>query len=397
MYPGLPKGYKRKFTEFLQNRKHWVGLVLYDQKIIAFALSKESGKGKMRIASLKSDISRGIKGGRIINSRKAGDVIKNLVQSVSEETCIKDNRLIIGLDVPLLRLTPKQWADNTCLKGSCDKTVYKRILYNIIREATFDSQYIIEIIPFRIAMDERWVEDPYGLTGQMNMDNMLVSLSYEDQKDFVECLKKIGYRCEVFFSGFLNLCTAFSDIAIEKEQIVLMDMKFSSTDLILFEGDQPLAMKCYQQGLDNIIIESLSALLNTCRKDTVGFLAKYIKNYRDKDAQIIGKNELPAYSIGLKCWEIDEIVTGQLIDFISMEDGINELLLKWQSELHAMPRKLIITGVGSRLPEIVQLLENKINVKCEIRHWAFPGINGQTPATVYGMVRSIARDSGVRF
>ena len=372
-----------------------MGLVLYDQKIIAFALSKDGGNEKMRIASLKSDVSRGIKGGRIINSRKAGNAIKNLVQSVSEDTGIRENRLIIGLDVPLLRLTPKQWVDDSCLKGSCDKTVYKRILYNIIREASIDSQYIIEIIPLRIAMDERWVEDPYGLTGQMSLDTMLVSLSFEDQKDFVECLKKIGYRCEVFFSGFLNLCTAFSDIATEKEQILLMDVKFSSTDLVLFEGDQPLAMKCYRQGLDTIIIESLSALLNTSRKDTLGFLAQYIKQYKDKDAQIIGKNELSAYSMGLKCWEIHEIVTGQLIDFISMEDGINELLLKWYSELHAMPRKLIITGAGSRLPEICKLLEHKINLKCEMRHWAFPGINGHIPATVYGMVRSIARDSRV--
>ena len=394
MYNGLPKEYLRKFPEYLQKRKHWTVLVLYDDVITAFVLSKEDHKNEMRISSAKCIVSRGIKAGRIVNSRKASREMAYLLNSVSEEAGIKDNRVLLGLDTPPLLLTQKQWADDSCLKSPCDETSYKRILHNIIRESSYDTQHIMEIIPLKIKMGDRLVEEPYGITGQMNMYNILVSLSDQDKKDFEKCLGSIGYRCESFFSGFQNLCSAFSEVAKENEHVLLIDLKFNSTDVIMFNGDQPLKMKCYKQGLDKIVIESLSSMLNVGRNAAIVYLRKYYGHSKDKDAEIIGKDELPGYSIGLKCWEFHEIVMGQMKNFIFMENGICDLATEQQRALQAAPRKLIITGEGSRIPEIDELFENRLKVKCEIINWASAGFNGNMPATAYGMLRAIASDAG---
>jgi hypothetical protein len=161
----------------------------------------------------------------------------------------------------------------------------------------------------------------------------------------------------------------------------------------MFQGDQPLAMKCYKHGLEGIIIESISAMLNIGRKDAFTCLLRYYKHSKDKNAEIIGKDELLGYSIRLKCWEFHEIVMGQMKDFIFMENGINTLVTKLQRTLGAAPRKLIITGEGTRIPEIQELFETKLNIKCEIKNWGSAGLNGNIPATAYGMLRKIASDA----
>ena len=157
MYRGLPKKYKKKLHEHLRKRRHWTALVLYDHSIIAFVLRMEIDRKEIRVGPVKCAVARGIRAGRIVNSPRAGEVMAHLLKSVSEEAGIKDNRVLIGLDIPPLRLTPKQWTDDSCLKTPCDETIYRRILHSIIRESTFASQHIVEIIPLKISMDDPWI------------------------------------------------------------------------------------------------------------------------------------------------------------------------------------------------------------------------------------------------
>lgn len=394
MYRGLPKTYKKKFHEHLRKRRHWTALMLYDHSVIAFVLRMEIDRKEIRVGPVKCAAARGIRAGRIVNSPRAGEVMAHLLKSVSEEAGIKDNRVLIGLDTPPLRLTPKQWTDDNCLKTHCDETIYRRILHSIIRESTFASQHIVEIIPLKISMDERLVEDPCGLTGQLKMDSVLVSLSYEDQKDLEKCLDGINYKCETFFSGFYNLCSAFSELTGESEQALLMDLKCNSTDVVMFQGDRPLALKCYRLGIDDIIIRTLSSVLNIGEGEVIGYLRKYYRYNREKDAEIIGKDVLPNCPMGLRCWEIEEIVMGQLKNFIFMENGIGDLLTTLRRDLNVTPRKVIITGEGSTIPDIDALFEKETNIKTEAKNWGSPGAKDHMPLTAYGMARAIAVDVG---
>ncbi len=394
MYRGLPKKYKKKLHEHLRKRRHWTALVLYDHSIIAFVLRMEIDRKEIRVGPVKCAVARGIRAGRIVNSPRAGEVMAHLLKSVSEEAGIRDNRVLIGLDIPPLRLTPKQWTDDSCLKTPCDETIYRRILHSIIRESTFASQHIVEIIPLKISMDERLVEDPCGLTGQLKMDSVLVSLSYEDQKDLEKCLDGINYKCETFFSGFYNLCSAFSEVTGENERTLLMDLKCNSTDVVMFQGDRPLALKCYRQGIDDIIIRTLSSVFNIGEGEVISYLRKYYRYHREKDAEIIGKGELPNCPMGLRCWEIEEIVMGQMKNFIFMENGIGDLLTTLHTDLSVTPRKVIITGEGSTIPDIDALFEKETHIKTETKNWGSPGGEDHMPLTAYGMARAIAVDAG---
>jgi cell division ATPase FtsA len=228
----------------------------------------------------------------------------------------------------------------------------------------------------------------------MHMDNVLVSLSYQDRKDFERCLNGIRYRCESYFSGFQNLCSAFSGAAEQNQHVLLVDMKNNSTDVIMFQGDQPVRMKCYKQGLESILIESLSSVLNIDRADAIACMKKYYQNSGDKYAEIIGEDELPACSMGLKCWEIHEIIMGQLNSFIEMEGGISNLVMQLQAESNAAPRKLIITGEGACIPEIHRLFEKRISVKTEVRKRISPRAFANLQTTAYGMALTIAHDAG---
>jgi cell division ATPase FtsA len=394
MYRGLPKKYRRKLLEHLRQRKRWIALLLYDDSIIAFVLRKETGRNRIGLTSVECDTAGGIKAGRIVNSRKAGEVMAHLLRSVAEEGRIKDKRVLIGLDTPPLRLTPKQWTDDSCLRTPCDETIYRRILHNIKRESTFASQHIIEIIPLKISMDERLVEDPYGITGQMKLDSVLVSLSYEDQQDFEKCLNGINYNCEGFFSGFHNLCSGFSEFTSENEQIMLADLKYNGTDVIMFQGNRPLALKCYRQGIDDILIKPLSSVFSIGENDTRSYLKKYYKHHEEKDAEVVGKYELPNYPMALRCWEIEEIVMGQLRSFVFMQGGISDLLTTLHSDLDVTPYKLIITGEGAIIPNIDALFEKGIHIKTETRNWGADGVRDNMPLTAYGMARTIAVDAG---
>ncbi|MGD8513875.1 MAG: hypothetical protein PVG85_08010, partial [Deltaproteobacteria bacterium] len=94
-----------------------MALTIYDNSLTACVMSREDHGNEMRISAIKQDPSWGIREGRIVNSHKAGQAMGFLLKTVSEKVGIKDNRVLIGLDSPPLRLTPKQWTDDSCLKA----------------------------------------------------------------------------------------------------------------------------------------------------------------------------------------------------------------------------------------------------------------------------------------
>ena len=394
MYNGLPIKHQRRLLEYFRREQHWITLVLYDGSITALVLSKTDRDNEIHISAAKQTAAKGVKAGRIVNSRKASRTMGYLLKMVCDETGIKDNRVLMGLDTPPLLLTPKDYADDSCLKLPCNETNYRRILNNIYRENSYAGQHIIEIIPLNIRMGGRLVEDPYGISGQMKMHNCLVSLSDQDREDFERCLRMTGYHCVGFFSGFHNLCSTFSEIATEEEHVLLIDLKHNSTDVIMFRGDQPIAVESYMQGLDKIILESLSSVLRIDRMDAIACLEKYYKNGHDKNTEIIEKSKLPLCSMGLKHWEMHEIIMGQLKGFIDMADGIGSLVLRLAGELHAPPRRLILTGEGARIPEIRDLFEKSIRVRTETKERMSPSADVNMQTTAYGMALTIARDSG---
>jgi len=393
MHKGLPKEYQKKFKEIFKKRNHWIGLVIYDTILTAFVLTREEQTNRIHFSSLKCVTSKGIKKGRIVNSAKASETMRHLLKSITEETGIKDNRVLIGLDIPCLRITLKQWADDSALKSPCSDTTYKRILHNIMRESTFDSQHIIDLIPTRISVDGRIVEDgPGGLTDQIAMESNLISMSYEDKNDFENCLNKIHFRCESFFTGFSNLNSAFSFFSKENEYVLLLDIKYNSIDAILFYGDQPVSMKCFQLGLEEIIIKSISAVLSIGMNAVYKIFTQYCESGRDRDS-IVFKTDSSISEIELKYWELHEMIMGQIKNFILMENGIKDLIMNLQRGLKANPCKLFITGEGSNIPDICELFEKRLNIRSEIRTWPSPNGAGNIPATVYGMAKDISIDA----
>ncbi len=394
MYKGLPREYQKKFKEIFKKRHHWTGLVIYDTILIAFTLTPQKKSGHINISSVKIGIAKGIKKGRIVNSTKASEAIGQLLKSITEETGIKDNRVLIGLDIPCLRITPKQWTDDSAIKSPCNMATYKRILHNIIRESTFDSRHIIDLTPTRILVDGRLVEDdPCGLTGQISINSNIISMSCEDKNDFENCLNKIHFHCEGFFSGFTNLSSAFSLFSKEKEPALLFDMKYNSVDAVMFYGDQPITMKCYQQGIEEIIIDNISAFLNIGKNEVYKIFTRYCESTRNKDAAVF-KIESSLSQMELKFWEIHEMVMGQIKNFILMENGIKDLIMTLQRDAKTNPCKLFITGEGSNIPEICSLFEKRLNIKTEILTWPSPDGKSSIPATVYGMAQEISSDMG---
>jgi cell division ATPase FtsA len=394
MYKRLPKEYQKKFNEIFKKRNHWIGLVIYDTILIAFVLTREEKTNCISLSSLKYAVSNGIRKGRIVNSTKASEAILHLLTSITEESGIKDNRVLIGLDIPCLRITPKHWTDESARKSQCSETTYKRILNNIIRETTFDNQHIIDLIPTRIFVDGRLVEDdPCGLTGQISMESNLISISNEDKNDFENCLNRIHFRCENFFSGFTNLSYAFSNFAKENEHALLLDLKYNSVDVILFHGNQPLTMKCYHKGLEEIIIENVSAVLSIGMNAVYKIFTKYCESGTDKDS-IVFEIDSSISEMELKYWELHEMIMCQMKNFIFMENGIKDQIMNLQRDAKASPRKLFITGEGSNIPEICELFEKRLNLKSEIINWSSPDGKSNLPACVYGMAQDISTDAG---
>lgn len=87
---------------------------------------------------------------------------------------------------------------------------------------------------------------------------------------------------------------------------------------------------------------------------------------------------------------------GQLKKLIFMQDGIGKLLTRPKSDLQATPRKLIVIGEGSRIPEINAFLEKELKVKYETRNCSPSGADAHIPVTACGMARSIAAEVGVK-
>lgn len=393
MYRGLPKQYKKQFDEFFRKRNHWLGLVIYDFSFMAFALRYERESGKFLISAIKRDRAEGIRAGRITHSYRAGEVIENLLRSLSEEAQIKDKRILIGLDAPSLMVTPNNYSDNSCFKVPCNETNYKRILYSIYREYTNNSAYLLEIIPLRIFMDKRLVENPCGITGQMQMENMLISLSNQDLKDFEVCLDKTGYRVESYFSGFYNLCSAYSSQAVENECVLFLDIKFNSTDVILFQGDQPVTINSFPMGLD-LVAQNITSLLNIDRKESIFCLAKYFQK-TESDDEMAKKNDQTSRLTELQYWEIREMINEYLKQCVFMENGIADMIAEIHRSYQIAPSKVMITGVGARLPRIEEFFLKTLNIKTIKQHWHLPGAKTlSVPATLFGMARSIFIDAG---
>lgn len=389
MHRGLPKIRRPLFRFWPGSRTLWTAMVLYDARIVVFTLTRQES-GELAMTATRSSASRGIDGGRIVNSRKAGETMGDLLQSVAGEVGARQRRVLVGLDTPPLVMTPKHWTSDSCINVPCSETTYRRTLENIVRESTVDGQSFVDIMPLRIEMDDRSVEDPCGLTGQMHITSVFVSLSNQSKQDVERCLARSRYRVEAFYSGFLNLCSAFCELAEEEECVLLVDLKCNSTDLVLFQGDQPVALKCIRIGLDRALTRTFASLLNVSPGNARRLLAKYYA-CGDEQVEVFEGDEQHGGS-GLKQWEFHEIVVAQLKNLLSMEGGIGAWLTKTCRELQAAPTRLVITGEGMRIPGIADLFADRFNIRSEVTAYR---ADECIPPTAYGMARCVARDLGL--
>ncbi len=394
MYKGFKKKYEKKLLEYLTQRRQWIFLVNYDNFLTAAVMTKagkEDEKKGVTISCLKSMPSMGIKAGRIIHSEKAKNTIQNLLESVTTEAQIKDKRFFFCFDSPCLKLTPRSLTDNHCLRSPCNSEKYQGILRDVIRESSIEGQEIIDIIPLEIRMDERLVEDPQGLTGQMEMKASLVSVSIENRNDFHECIKRTGYQCEGFVGSFRNICTAFAALVKANEYVIVMDMKSHSTDIIVFLGDQPLTIKSYKYGFQEMVVRCLSGYSNIGEDEALENLYEYFNQNIEQKA--IEKNGLNSSSKNVNWLEIHELVMTQIKHFINMNEGFGDFLSRFEMEFKVHPQRMLITGIGSNIPEIDTYFKTRFGMKTEIKkHWKYQDIKQEVPASVYGMPITMATD-----
>ena len=159
MYKGYQSTSEKRWLEYLRHRRQRIFLVNYDNILTAAVVKNADEEKGPKIAELKSMASVGIKAGRIVHCEKAKNSIRSLLESVTTEAKIKDKRFVFCLDSPSLKLTPRLWTDNRCLRAPCNSEKYMGILRDVLRESSIDGQEIIDIIPLEIRIDERLVED----------------------------------------------------------------------------------------------------------------------------------------------------------------------------------------------------------------------------------------------
>lgn len=342
-------------------RKQIFAIDIGSSKIIA-VLAKISRKGKIESFYIEEASSSGIDNGRISDVSALSDSVHNVIAALKNKTKMKISQAIINISGNNIVSRHSKVMVPIAERGS--KIITEKDIEKVKKQArllglNLEEQVIHEFVENYSIDNYGEVKNPLGLYGRKIFIDLYMIISKTNYIDnILEVLDHAGIEVRnLVFSGLASSLAVLSEEEMQKG-CILIDIGAYLTEIMVFKDGALKQLENLPMG-GNKITENIASKLNISPELAEELKKSYATALKDEiteDEEILVK-KASTYS-PIKKRLIAEACTvpvNKLIDLI--KEKINKISFKDQ-----ITGGLIITGGGSLLPGLLELIELKIGI-----------------------------------
>lgn len=245
--------------------------------------------------------------------------------------------------------------------------------------------------------DQELVIRPEGMVGaQLALDVLLIHGLRSRIQNTINVAKSLGMKVvDVAFSG---LCSALSVLTPEQKKAgaVVIDFGAGTTDYIVYAGDAVAAAGALGVGGDHVTNDIVIGF-NIPRQQAEALKCKYgsalVDEGDDKRVSLPAEAGFPGRKVSVR--DLDTVINARCDEIFSMI----RKLIEHEGALHKTGAGVVLTGGGSRLNGVRDLVENVFHLPCVIgRPRGLSGLptvtQGSEFATCTGMIQYGFRTAG---
>lgn len=344
------------------SKETYTGVDIGSSKITAVAGEFEEGKGLDIIGVGKKETSA-LKKGAIVNLEDAISDLSSALEQAERMAGMKLEDVVVGIgEKDITSMNSKGVVAISRADGEITEEDIDRVIEASKAVSVPTNFEIIHVVPRAFTVDgQSDITDPVGMTGiRLEVDTHMVISSSQALKNLHKCIEQVGLRPQAFVYNAL----ASGNIALSKRDrelgVVLVDIGSSTCEVAVFEDGHILHSNVFPIG-SNYITNDLAIGLRT----SLG-LAEQIKidhsdavpDEIDKHKKVDLRKYDPSEDQKVSKKFLSEIVEARLIEIFSL---VKDELKKVDRD-GSLPAGVVITGGGSKIPNICEVAKNTLKL-----------------------------------
>ncbi len=341
----------------MENNEIVVGLDIGTTKICAI-VGRANEYGKIDILGMGKSESEGVKRGVVINIQKTVNSIHSAIEQAAYTSGVDINRVFVGIagqHIKSLRHRGMITRNNEI--DEIDNNDIERLNKDMNKLVMQPGEEIIHVIPQEYIVDnETGIKDPIGMAGiRLEANFHIITGQVTAIRNIYRCVERAG----LYVDGVILEPLASSDSVLtddEKEAgVALVDIGGGTTDIAIFK-DGIIRHTAVIPLAGNIITEDIREGCSVMLKQAEAMKIKFGSALANEATD----NEIIAIP-GLKGREAKEISVKNLAHIIQAR--VTEIFehvmfeIKNSGYQHKLIAGIVVTGGGSQLKHIAQLIE----------------------------------------
>lgn len=349
------------------------------KSVVALAQREQSG---LEIIATKESSSKGVRRGAVVEPSELSRKVRSVVQDLNQELGQKIDQVLINVSGSHLRCEESR---GTIAVSRADQEISQKDIDRVIEAAkTFSlpsNQEILDVFPEEYVVDgEEKVGKPLGMKGVRLEANILAVCAFSP---YLENLTKAVLDTDLEIMDLEPSSLASSRAVLSDRQRELgsavLDIGAWSTDLAVFEEKDLIHLAVFPVGSAHVTNDL-----------AIGFqtdidLAEKIKKEYGTCKGSRGRGE----KIELE----DESISFRENDLVKIiEPRVSEIFEQTRAQLEAISREdqlpggVIVTGGGSRLPGLIDLAKEQLELPCRTAAPEQKRVRDPAWSTAWGLV-----------
>ena len=335
--------------------------------VVARAQEDEEGARSLHVVGVGESASSGLRRGVIVDIEEAVSAISESLEAAERTSGVAIERAFVSASGTHVQ---SQTSKGVIAVSRADNEITEDDVQRVIDAASTVSvppnQEILHVVPQSYSVDTQGnIKDPVGMTGiRLEVEATIISGSSAYVKNLTKCIQRAGVEIE----GIVIAPMAASMSVLTKRQkelgVALVDIGAGTTGVILFEEGDMLHSAILPVGSGHVTNDLAIGL-----RTSVDVAEKVKLEYGSADASEFDKTQMVDLRklggdeedvVGRK--EIAEIIEARLSETFELV----KQELKHVDRDGQLPGGVVLVGGGSKLPGLVDVAKNTLNLPAQI-------------------------------
>lgn len=315
-----------------------------NNKITVIAVERESSTGSIRR-------------GKVVNIDIAAGIIKKIITKLENKSKIKIESVYVGINGQSVK-TIKHTISRHLPEGSIITSNFIQELYNEASNISLNSNYIIDIIPNEIRINDQIVADPEGMAAKKIQINMQLAVARQTiSNSIAQAINKIGIKID----GLILSPKADAVATLTKDE------RQNGCALVNFGGGTT-TVSIYKSGyLQHQVTIPLGGKDITKDIASLGFIESEAERLKTTlgSAVIINDEQLKGITLegngknSIKPKDLNRIIVARQEEIVvNINNQIKESGLKAQ-----LKQGIVINGGASQMKDLPELIRKETNLE----------------------------------